>query len=66
MMCSGRECELRGKCYRYLANPSKWQSMFAETPMDKKTGKCTEFWKCPSKSEKKRLDVLKEEFPKEV
>ena len=56
-MCSGEGCKQKKKCYRFLAKPDKYQSFFSEPPFSNHTGKCTEFWECKSKSDKKRLDV---------
>jgi hypothetical protein len=56
-MCTGRGCELRGRCYRFLAEPDEMQSFFSNPPVNKQTGECTEFWRCVSRSEKKRLDT---------
>lgn len=43
-MCAGTNCEIKDKCYRYLAPKSKlWQSYFAETPI-KENGNCAMFW----------------------
>ena len=43
-MCAGIDCEIKDKCYRYLAPKSElWQSYFAETPI-KENGDCAMFW----------------------
>ena len=45
-MCRGEKdekiCPNRDKCYRYIANPSKWQSYFATTPDFEPV--CEHFW----------------------
>ena len=43
-MCSGRDCPLKEKCYRYTAPKSKYmQSYFTIPPKDEK-GNCDMFW----------------------
>lgn len=41
-MCEGKECPIKNQCYRYTANPSDYQSYFAESPWDGE--KCEMFW----------------------
>ena len=48
-MCTGGDCPLREKCYRYRATPiPQWQSYFQQPPIDAEiiAGKdtCTHFW----------------------
>ena len=59
-MCSGEGCKQKKKCYRFLAKPDKFQSFYAQPPFSDKTGKCTEFLECKSKSDKKILDIAYE------
>lgn len=43
-MCSGRDCYLKEKCYRYTAPKSKYmQSYFTIPPKDEK-GNCDMYW----------------------
>lgn len=43
-MCSGKECDLKEKCYRYTAPKSMYmQSYFSNPPKDEK-GDCDYFW----------------------
>lgn len=45
-MCSGKNCPLRGRCYRYAAKPSEYrQSYFVEPPFDKEKQECEYFYK---------------------
>ena len=41
-MCSGDECPIKENCYRYLANPSHFQSFFAPPPYTEEG--CDYFW----------------------
>ena len=42
-MCTGEDCSLKEKCYRYKAKPDlDWQSYFLEPPIE--NGKCYFFW----------------------
>jgi hypothetical protein len=59
-MCPGTGCKQKDRCYRHLADPDRWQSVYSEMPFDKKTGECKDFWPCFSRSEKKRLDTQHE------
>jgi len=44
-MCTGENCPLKEKCYRYRARPSeKWQSYFVEVPYNHDKEKCDEYW----------------------
>ena len=38
--CSGVNCHLKEKCYRYKATPSDWQSYFIDVPL-KLDGTCS-------------------------
>ncbi len=60
-MCSGQNCEKKETCYRYMAIPSSWQSMFAEEmPED-----CKYYWKISEKEahdlRKRKQELLKAE-----
>lgn len=47
-MCTGGDCPLRDKCYRFLATPNSYlQSYIAVTPYVKVNGvvECKYFWK---------------------
>jgi hypothetical protein len=41
-MCSGENCPLKEKCYRYLAEADSYQSYFVNTPI--KDGECEHYW----------------------
>lgn len=43
-MCSGGDCPMKDKCYRYTAPKSEyWQSMFTTPPINE-MGECEYFW----------------------
>jgi hypothetical protein len=44
-MCSGLNCPIAEKCYRYTAPKGMYQSMFMEVPYDHKTTNCKYFLK---------------------
>jgi hypothetical protein len=41
-MCSGKDCPLKKKCYRYTAPQSDYQSWFNNPPI--KDNECDYFW----------------------
>jgi hypothetical protein len=46
-ICSGKNCPVREKCYRYTAPPNEyWQSFFIEPPIKIEDGKmiCDHYW----------------------
>ena len=44
-MCSGQDCPLKEKCYRYTAPKSEfWQSWFGNVPYNHEKEKCEYFW----------------------
>ncbi len=48
-MCKGIGCNRKDSCYRHTAVPNgKWQSWFAETPLDEH-GDCKHFVKLNNK-----------------
>jgi hypothetical protein len=52
-MCMGNDCPIKENCYRYKAEPSKYQSYFMEAPY--KDGDCSHYWEMEmsSKTSKK-------------
>lgn len=43
--CSGKNCPLSTKCYRFTVKSNDlWQSYFTEPPYDKEKEKCEYFW----------------------
>jgi len=48
-MCAGEGCPQRETCYRYMAEPSAWQSYFAAPPRDGET--CRYYWPIESSSD---------------
>ena len=48
--CEGKDCPLKGNCYRFTALSSDmWQSYFVETPYNKETKECEYLWKLKEK-----------------
>lgn len=44
-MCTGKNCPLSTKCYRFTAKPSEFrQSYFVEPPYDEEKKSCEYFW----------------------
>ncbi len=43
-MCSGENCPLKEKCYRYKATPWCGQSYFVEIPYNHNENSCEYFW----------------------
>ena len=41
-MCPGLDCPFKEQCYRFTAEPSEYQSYFADPPI--KDGKCNYYW----------------------
>ena len=42
-MCSGVNCKIKHKCYRFTATPSEYrQSYFMSPPI--KDGRCNQYW----------------------
>jgi hypothetical protein len=41
-MCNGQGCELKSTCYRYKAEPSKYQTYFTEAPIEGE--QCEHYW----------------------
>lgn len=41
-MCSGKNCPVANKCYRFTATPSDHQSYFLSPPYDGKS--CSMYW----------------------
>lgn len=59
-MCPGTECPINENCYRFRARPSgMMQSWFTNVPWNKETKSCDHYWPFVSKSEMKRLDIMK-------
>ena len=53
-MCKGGDCPLKETCYRYLAEPSDYQSYWFEPPYY--AGTCEHYWEVniePDKNKKK-------------
>jgi len=42
--CSGQDCPIKKKCYRYTAIDGYWQSYFFASPINRDTGECDKFW----------------------
>ena len=42
-MCKDHYCKLKETCYRYIADPSYYQSYFVGSPKDK-DGSCKHHW----------------------
>ncbi len=40
--CSGKDCPMKDKCYRFTAKDGFWQSYFTKVP--NKGKKCNQFW----------------------
>jgi len=43
-MCSGKDCPLKDKCYRYTAPQSEYQSWFTNPPIKEEDKTCEYFW----------------------
>lgn len=43
-MCSGKDCPLKDKCYRYTAPQSDYQSWFSVVPYSTFVESCEYFW----------------------
>ena len=45
-MCSNNNCPLKHNCYRFMANPSQWQSYaeFKFCQIHHNTYACDDFW----------------------
>ena len=43
-MCSGKNCPLKKKCYRYTAPQSDYQSWFDNPPLKEEDDSCEYFW----------------------
>ena len=57
-MCSGKNCPVKEKCYRYTAEASDYQSYFMNPPY--KDGKCDHYWGDDSQSIwEQLLDITK-------
>jgi len=41
-MCHGENCRMKKTCYRYRAEPDKWQSYFVDAPI--KDSGCEHYW----------------------
>ena len=54
-MCGGENCELKDKCYRYLAKASKYRQAYIAP--EKRGKDCKHFWEVKSKSQTRRLDI---------
>ena len=53
-MCTGKNCKMREKCYRFTAIPSEyWQSYFVRE--DEEVEKCHMFWN--NKGMRNREDI---------
>lgn len=42
-MCSGKDCPIKMKCYRYKAKKGFWQFYYTEIPYDFKKKDCKKF-----------------------
>lgn len=43
-MCSGKNCPLKEKCYRFKAKPNKFMQSYFTIPPIKEDGTCEHFW----------------------
>jgi len=50
-MCTGENCPLKEKCYRFKAKPSSYQAFFSDPPVT--NGECEYFWPEKPKAKKK-------------
>lgn len=57
-MCSGKNCSMKNRCFRYTATADKYrQSYFATPPIN--NGKCHYFWDNPQMTSK---EIKENEF----
>lgn len=40
--CTGKDCKIKNKCYRYTAKSGVWQPWFSNSPLQ--NGICKMFW----------------------
>jgi len=56
-MCRGEGCGMKERCFRYLADPSHYQSFFVTSPNQGK--ECEHFWEVnPDLDQEKPIDNL--------
>lgn len=57
-MCMGKGCKKKKTCYRFVAQPSTYQSYFSKPPAVK--GKCDYYWELKEPERKKNKKKVKE------
>lgn len=57
-MCRNHQCLLKFLCYRYLAEPSEYQSMLMIDKPVATEEDCNHFWKCETDKELKQLNRM--------
>ena len=55
-MCTGCDCPLKEKCYRFKAKPWAYQGYFLNPPYQE--GKCEHFWELDKENKKSELRKL--------
>ena len=43
-MCRDNECPIKERCYRYTAQPDKWNQVYGDFKYPKDAEKCDYFW----------------------
>lgn len=56
-LCNGDNCPIKKTCYRFLAEPDKYQSYFSKSP--NKGKKCNYYWKYKERTVKKSFKAGK-------
>lgn len=59
-MCKGENCPVRKRCYRYNAEPEKYQSYFVDSPgkLENNVFTCDMYWGKGSDSIMKQIQII--------